>query len=280
MIAAGGGGLLSWLDAVVLGVVEGVTEFLPVSSTGHLIVAQRALGLGSSPAMNAFAIGIQLGAISAILALYWRPLVEAARALGRRGDARPNLLYLIAVAAAPAAALGLLLEDVIDDYLFSPWVVAGALVVGGVLLLALERHVDGRAPSGLEVADVSYRAALAIGFWQCLALIPGTSRSGASIGGAMMLGLSRTAAAEFSFLLGLPVLYGASTVKLITLGGALSDMLVPVIIGTSVSFCAALVVVRPFLAFLRRRDFRLFAYYRIAAGGALFVMLAAGALSD
>lgn len=281
MIAAGGDDGLTWFDAVVLGIVEGVTEFLPVSSTGHLIVAQRALGLPSGSEANAFAIGIQLGAISAILALYWRRLYDAARTIRTRTAGRPNLLWQILIAATPAAVIGLLFEDLIDAYLFSPWVVAGALIVGGVLLLVLERRVGGSEAPTPDVSGMSYRTAFIVGLWQCLALIPGTSRSGATIGGALLLGLSRTAAAEFSFLVGLPVLYGASVLKLYKFRSSLAgDALWTFMIGTFVAFVAALLVVRPFLAFLRSHDFRPFAYYRIAAGAGLFAMLGAGYLGD
>jgi len=270
----------TWIDAVVLGLVEGLTEFLPISSTGHLIVAQRILGYGGGEANNAFAVGIQFGAITAILILYWGRLISAARNVARPASGQPNLLWVLAIAALPAVIAGLLFEDWIDAHLFSAHVVAVMLVVGGVLLLLLERHLKTRTASVSAVEDISYRTALLIGLWQCLALIPGTSRSGATIAGALLLGTSRTAAAEFSFLLGLPILFGASIYKLLSSPESLSaEMMTPLLIGTGVAFLAALLVVRPFLAFLRRHDFRVFAYYRIAAGVALFALLALDSIS-
>ncbi|MBX3464175.1 MAG: undecaprenyl-diphosphate phosphatase [Planctomycetes bacterium] len=261
---------MSLFDALVLGLVEGVTEFLPISSTGHLIVAQRLLGLEAGLDNNAFSIGIQMGAITAILVLYWRRLLDAARTVARPTRGAPNLLWQIAIAAFPAAFVGLLLDDWIDAHLFSARVVAGTLVLGGVLLLWLEHLLRRAAPATRELATMSYRTALWIGCFQCLALLPGTSRSGATIGGALLLGLSRTAAAEFSFLVGLPILYGASLFKLARRPELLQGDLVPAfVVGTVVSFLSALVVVRPFVRFLRHHTFLPFAWYRILAGSAL-----------
>ncbi|MCB9878540.1 MAG: undecaprenyl-diphosphate phosphatase [Planctomycetes bacterium] len=268
---------MDWFSAVVLGLVEGVTEFLPVSSTGHLIVAQRLLGLPEGAASNAFNIGIQMGAITAILMLYGRDLWTALRQLPRRVSGESNLLVQIAIAALPAAVLGLAIDDWIDEHLFSPWVVAATLLVGGVALLLLERHLDGRAPRVAALSRMPYRTALWIGLWQCLALVPGTSRSGATIGGALLLGLSRTAGAEFSFVVGLPILYGASLYKLVSHPDLLAgDMVRPFWIGTAVAFVSALLVVKPFVAFLRRHTFRVFGWYRIVAGAVLLALLASG----
>jgi undecaprenyl-diphosphatase len=278
--AAGEQGL-GWFEATLLGIVEGLTEFLPVSSTGHLIVTQRALGLAESVTTNAFAIGIQLGAITAVLVLYWRRLWDAAATFARPQPGRPNLLWQIGIAAVPAVVVGLLFEDWIDEHLFSARVVAATLVIGGVMLLWLERYLRGRTPKTADVAEMSYGCALWIGVWQCLALVPGTSRSGATIGGALVLGLSRTAAAEFSFLVGLPILYGASFWKLFRARDALKgEMFTPFVIGTVVSFLAAIAVVRPFVAFLRKHDFAPFAWYRIVVGGVLLALVEAGYLDS
>ena len=267
---------VSIVDAVWLGLVEGLTEFLPVSSTGHLIVANRVLGIADSP----LTIGIQLGAISAILALYWRPLLEALRrALRRDLGGKPNLLLQILVAAMPAAVLGLLCDDWIEARLFSAEFVAATTFVGGFLLLLVERVVRGKSVCAASLEAMGYGTAFAIGCFQCLALLPGTSRSGATIAGALLLGLSRTAAAEFSFLVGLPILYGAGAVKLVSEREAVcGPLLWPMVVGTVVSFLAALVVVRPFVAFLRAHTFAPFAWYRIAAGAALAALCASGVL--
>ncbi len=267
---------VSILDAVWLGLVEGLTEFLPVSSTGHLIVANRVLGIADSP----LTIGIQLGAISAILVLYWRPLLDALRSALRRDlGSRPNLLLQILVAAMPAAVLGLLCDDWIEARLFSAEFVAATTFVGGFLLLLVERVVRGKSVRAASLEAMGYGTAFAIGCFQCLALLPGTSRSGATIAGALLLGLSRTAAAEFSFLVGLPILYGAGAVKLVSEREAVfGPLLWPMVTGTVVSFLAALVVVRPFVAFLRAHTFAPFAWYRIAAGAALAALCASGVL--
>lgn len=279
--AASGEGVLGWFEATVLGLIEGLTEFLPVSSTGHLIVAQRMLGLPEGDASNTFAIGIQIGAITAILVLYWRRLFDAARTLAKPSDGKPNLLGQITIAAIPAVIAGLLFESWIDANLFSAKVVAYALLVGGVLLLILERFLKNRPGTIDDLSAMSYRSAFYIGLWQCLALVPGTSRSGATIGGALVLGLSRTAAAEFSFLVGLPILYGASIYKLISMRDELSsEMIMPFAVGTVVSFIAAVVVVKPFIAFLRRHNFVPFAWYRIVIGIALIALIASGHLGS
>lgn len=276
MAVAGDGDALGWFDAVVLGVVEGLTEFLPVSSTGHLIVAQRALGLPAGATANAFAIGIQMGAITAILVLYWQRLWRALRALFAPVPGESNLLWQIAIAAFPAAAIGLVADDWIDAHLFSARVVAATLIVGGGLLLWLEAWLRDRPNRIATLGAMPYRAALWIGLWQCLALVPGTSRAGATIAGALLLGLTRTAAAEFSFLVGLPILYGASLYKLASIRDTLAgDALGTFAVGTVVAFVSALAVVAPFVRFLRSHTFVPFAWYRIGAGA---VVLALGAV--
>jgi undecaprenyl-diphosphatase len=261
---------MTLFDAMVLGLVEGITEFLPVSSTGHLIVVQRLLGLEEGAAHNAFSIGIQMGAITAILVLYWRRLLDASRTALRPATGAPNLLWQIVIAAFPAAFVGLLLDDWIDAHLFSVRVVAATLLLGGVLLLWLERWLARSTAPTRDLAQMSYRTAFWIGLFQCLALVPGTSRAGATIAGALLLGLSRTAAAEFSFLVGLPILYGASLYKLARHPELLGADAIPTfVVGTVVSFLSALVVVRPFVSFLRGHTFTPFAWYRIGTGAVL-----------
>jgi undecaprenyl-diphosphatase len=280
VIAAGGGAGPGLLDALILGIVEGVTEFLPVSSTGHLIVAQRLLGLSAGPANNLFVVGIQMGAITAILVLYGRRLWQAACTLGARTTGQPNLLLQIACAALPAIVLGLFCDDWIDARLFTPGVVATTMVVGGVLLLLLEAWLRGRDAAALELAAVRYRTAFAIGLFQCLALLPGTSRSAATIGGALLLGLSRPAAAEFSFLVGLPILYGAGVLKVAGHHELLhGDFLLAFAVGTAASFASALLVVGPFVRFLRRHTFVPFACYRLVGGALLAIAVLAGWLA-
>jgi len=286
--AAADGAPLSWLEAAFLGLVEGVTEFLPVSSTGHLIVAGRLVGHSS----QAFEVAIQVGAITAILVLYGRRLWRAVLDLLRRGsddegDAPRgvNLFVLLFVGALPAGIAGLLLDDFMEEWLFHPWVVAVTLIVGGFALLWLERWQEGRvaagAPAEDDVGRMTIRQAFVIGAFQCLALVPGTSRSGSTIAGGLVSGLSRTASAEFSFLVGLPILYGACGLKLIKDWDELTGPLLPaVLVATAVSFVSALIVVVPFVAFLRRHTFRPFAYYRIVAGIGIGALIWSGWISS
>jgi undecaprenyl-diphosphatase len=283
-------------DAIVLGIVEGLTEFLPVSSTGHLILARSLLGLPDGHGSNTFVVGIQMGAITAIAVLYRHALLAAARTVLRPRAHGPNLLWQIAVAALPAVVLGFVADDWIDAHLFGNRVVIATMLIGGVLLLVLERwlarrdgtRTGGRAAAsaaasgpaaapGLGLAQLGYAGALAIGCMQCLALVPGTSRSAATIAGGLLVGLSRPAAAEFSFLVGLPILYGASLYRLAKDPAALQgDALAPFVVGTVVSFASALAVVGPFVRFLRTHTFAPFAWYRIAAGTLLAAACAAG----
>ena len=279
MIGGGGEPALEFFDAVVLGLVEGITEFLPVSSTGHLILAQRLLGLSEGAANNTFAVGIQTGAITAILALYGKRVWTAARAALRPVVAEANLLWQIALGAAPAALLGFVADDWIDAHLFTPAVVAVAMIVGGVLLLALDRWSARRGP-GMELPRLGYQRILCIGMFQCLALVPGASRSAATIAGALVMGGSRTAAAEFSFLVGLPILYGAAVLKVAKNPAALAgDALAPFLVGAAVAFASALLVVAPFVRYLRSHGFAAFAWYRIAAGLVVAAACAAGYLA-
>ncbi len=271
------------VGSLILGVVEGLTEFLPVSSTGHLIVTNRLLG-HSDPT---FEVAIQAGAITAIAVLYWQKILAALRGIARsEGRGRVNLLVLLIVAALPAAVVGVLFDDLIEELLFSAETVATTLIVGGVALLGLERWLAKRAEQGSaglqhEVENMTLRQALVVGLFQCLALIPGTSRSGATIAGALVLGFRRTAAAEFSFLVGLPILYGACALKAMKdweriSGPLLSDFLV----GSAASFVTALVIVGPFVRYLQRHTFAAFAWYRIVAGLLLFALIALGWLGD
>lgn len=279
MLAADDSGAIGLVHALVLGFVEGLTEFLPVSSTGHLIAANAILG-HSDPTLE---VAIQTGAITAILVLYWRPLWRSLRTVARPVEkGRTNLLWLIAVTALPAAVFGLALEERIDELLFNPSTVAVALIVGGLALLGLERWLERREAAGeplrVDLETLGLRGALVVGFFQCLSLVPGTSRAAATIAGGLVLGMRRTAAAQLSFLVGLPVLYGAALLKVGKDPGILdAERLPTLLVATAASFVTALAVVRPFVRFLQRHTFRPFAWYRIVAGAALGVAVAAGA---
>ncbi len=251
------------LKAAVLGVVEGITEFLPVSSTGHLILASDWLRFEGGQG-GTFEIFIQLGAILAIAWIYRRTLATVVRGLAREPVQQRFALNLV-IAFLPAAIVGLLAHDVIKSRLFSPLVVAVALVVGGVAILWIERH-----PPTTRVRDVTavpWRLALGVGLAQVLSLIPGTSRSGATIMGGFLLGLSRQAATEFSFFLAIPVMVAATLFDLISSRELLSRAdVVPFTVGFVTAFVSALIVVKAFLGFVARHDFRGFAWYRIGFG--------------
>lgn len=253
------------LIAAVLGLVEGLTEYLPVSSTGHLILAGKLLGVEGEVAKS-FEIVIQLGAILAVLVYYRRLLVEKARVL----------IAPLLIAFAPAAVLGLVARKAIKAHLFTPWAVAGALIVGGVVMIAVERVRKARrieGESGLEKIDA--KRAFLIGLGQCVSLWPGSSRSMCTIVAGQLTGLSTATAAEFSFLLALPTL-GAATLyegykarhELLAGGGATE-----LGIGLVVSFVVAWAVIAGFLAYLKKRGLEPFGVYRIVAGAAVFFLM-------
>jgi undecaprenyl-diphosphatase len=260
------------LTIILLGIVEGVTEFIPVSSTGHLILAGELLGYDAGR-WAVFNVVIQLGAILAVIVLYWRTFWAVFLGLIRRQPESWRFLRNILVGFLPSAVIGLLLIDRIEAMLGSPTIVAWALLLGGVAILVIERV----APPGHEkgVADISFGKALGIGLIQCLAMVPGVSRSGATILGGLSLGVERRTAAEFSFFLAIPTMVGASTLELVKhhddLGAATP---LGIAIGFAVSFAVALVVIRWFVGIVSRRGFAPFGWYRIAAGGAALVWLA------
>jgi undecaprenyl-diphosphatase len=262
------------LKAAILGLVEGATEFIPVSSTGHLILAQQWLGfIGEKE--NAFIVVIQLGAILAVVALYRRKLLAVATRWPSDGAARALLVNLI-VATIPAVVIGLPTEDWIETHLFRPVPVALALALGGVAILLIERR---RRPCSVESVDaIPLGKALQVGLIQVLSIVfPGVSRSGATIMGGLVVGLSRTAATEFSFFLAIPAMAGAATVKLAGVRGLISWEDVPAFAaGFAVSFVSALVVVKALLAFVSRRSFVPFAWYRIALGGLVLALWSQG----
>ncbi len=259
------------LDAVLLGVVEGLSEFLPVSSTGHLIIVSDLLGANDDKG-KVFDIVIQLGAI---LAVCWEYRARFVRAFsGLAGDpVQQRFAANLLVAFLPAAIVGLALQSQIKAYLFNPVSVAVALVVGAIAIFAIERWYERHgAPRVTRVDDMSWRDALKVGLAQCLSLIPGTSRSGATIMGGMLFGLSRQAATEFSFFLAVPIMFAASGYQLVKYRALLSAHdLGPFAVGFVVSFVAALIAVRALIRYVAQHDFRAFAWYRIALGVAVLL---------
>ena len=257
--------------AILLGIVEGVTEFLPVSSTGHLILANALLGYDPET-WKVFNVVIQLGAMLAVVVIYWRTFVAVLTGLLKLQPESIAFVRNLVIAFLPAAVIGLALHKQVEALLGSAMVVAWALVIGGVAILAVERTV--KEGSIASVSAIPWPKALSIGFIQCLAMIPGVSRSGATILGAVSLGVERRTAAEFSFFLALPTMAGASALELAKNRHALGPIGLPLIgVGFVVSFLVAVVVIRLFVGIVGKRGFSPFGWYRIAAGGAAIVWL-------
>ncbi len=255
--------LAAYASAIFLGIVEGLTEFLPISSTGHLIFADTILGI-EGPESKLFDIVIQLGAILAVCWVYRERLFHAAISLGSEGNSR-RFVANIVVAFVPTAIAGVLFYRVIKDYLFSPWVVAVSLVVGGVLILVIER-IRPR-PRLHDVDGMPLSTALWVGCCQTAAMIPGVSRAGATIMGALLLRVDRPAATEFSFFLAIPTMLGAAVYDLYKNRAILSaDGTILIAIGFVVAFVSALFVVRRLIDFVSRHGFAPFAWYRIVVG--------------
>jgi len=261
------------LLVIVLGIVEGVTEYLPVSSTGHLILATELMGYDAGR-WALFNIAIQPGAILAIVILYWRTFWDVLTGLFKRSPSAWAFTRNLLVAFIPAVVLGLALGDQIESLLGNARVVAIALILGGFAILAVERFAKPEYSGG--VSAMSLKQSALVGIVQCLAMVPGVSRSGATILGAMGLGIDRRTAAEFSFFLAVPTLAGATVLQLYKHGAGIgSDMIGYILLGALISFIVAIVVVKAFLAIVTRYGFGPFAWYRILAGGAALVWLSA-----
>jgi len=259
------------LTIILLGIVEGVTEFIPVSSTGHLILASELLGYDAAQ-WAVFNVVIQLGAILAVIVLYWRTFWAVLIGLIGMKPESWRFLRNIAAGFLPSAVLGLILHDRIEAMLGSATIVAWALILGGVAILVIERT----APAGSEkgVADISLGKAAGIGLIQCISMIPGVSRSGATILGGLSLGVERRTAAEFSFFLAIPTMLGATTLELAKNSGNLGQAGAGgIAIGFAVSFIVALFVIKWFIGIVSRRGFAPFGWYRIVAGAAALVWL-------
>ena len=261
------------LKVLVLGIVEGFTEWLPISSTGHLILVDKIVQFKQPEEfVNMFKVVIQLGAILAVLVMYFHrlnPFSKRKKPSQQRATLR--LWMKIVVACLPAAVFGLLLDDWIDAVLMdNAYVVSAMLILYGVLFIAVENRNAGQAPAVQKVGQISFQLALYIGLFQVLAMIPGTSRSGATILGAMVLGCSRSAAAEFSFFLGIPVMFGASGLKIVKYfleGNSFTGPQVfYLIFGMAVAFVVSVYSIKFLMGYIKNNDFKFFVYYRIVLG--------------
>ena len=265
-------------QSIIIAIVEGLTEFLPVSSTGHMIIAEEALGVEHNDFVNAFAVIIQFGAILSVVWLYWKRFFHLnevpAGATGLKAFLiRYDFYWKLLVAFMPAAVIGFLLGDFIDSLLENVTVVAVMLVIGGVLMLFVDKWFNRP-----DTAPLTEKRALTIGFYQCIAMIPGVSRSMATIVGGMQQGLSRKDAAEFSFFLAVPTMFAATAYKLLKLViepeslKLLSDNIGVLLIGNVVAFIVALLAIKLFISYVTKYGFKAFGYYRIIVGAAIIIM--------
>lgn len=254
---------MSLFQAVILAIIEGVTEFLPISSTGHMIIASSAMGIAADPFVKAFTVAIQFGAIASVVVLY-----------GKRFFQSLKFYYVLAVAFIPAAVIGFLLNDVVDALLERADVVGWTMILGGVILLFIDRWFARTIESGS--ASVSYARGLKVGLFQCLAMIPGVSRSAATIVGGLAVGLNRRTAAEFSFFLAIPTMLAASVYKLgkLYLSGSRfgNDEILLLVVGNLVAFAVAMAAIKLFIDYLARHGFRIFGYYRIVVGAIILAL--------
>ncbi|WP_308685884.1 undecaprenyl-diphosphate phosphatase [Stomatobaculum longum] len=261
--------IIEILKVIVLGMVEGFTEWLPISSTGHLILINKLIQLDVSPEfMEMFRVVIQLGAILAVVLLYFERLNPLSRS--KRGDQRRVALTLwskIIVACIPAAILGKLLDDWMDAHLYNGLVVSLMLILYGVFFILVENRNRKTEPQITKMWQLNYQTALYIGMFQVLALIPGTSRSGVTILGAVLLGCSRAIAAEFSFFVGIPIMFGASLLKFVKFGFHFSNAeILYLVLGMLVAFLVSVYSIRFLMSWVKKNDFKVFGYYRIVLG--------------
>lgn len=257
------------LKVILFGIVEGYTEWLPISSTGHLILVENLIHLDQPEEFfNVFKVVIQLGAILAIVVLYWHKLWPFSPRKTRAQREDTLVLWAkIVIASIPAAVIGIPFDDIIDSHLSTPVVIGITLLVYGVIFIVLEKHYRGKSFAINRTSEIDLRTAFLIGCFQCLSLIPGTSRSGATILGAMLLGCSRGASAEFSFFLGIPAMAGASLIKMIKFGfGFTGTQILILLLGMLISFIVAIYTVRYLMGYIRKHDFTVFGYYRIVLG--------------
>lgn len=261
--------MLDVIKVIILGIVEGITEWLPVSSTGHLILVGNVLKPSMSDAfMEMFDVVIQLGAIMAVVVLYFHKLNPFSTRKSHKQKMLTWQMWIkVLIGSVPAGIVGILFNDILDEIFYKPLPVAIMLIVYGVLFIIVEKHNAGKKPSVTKISQLSVQMLLWIGFFQMLALIPGTSRSGATIVGALLIGVSREVAAEFTFFLAIPAMFGASLLKLIKFGfhftGAEFGLLM---LGCIVSFGLSVIAIKFLMGYIKQHDFKVFGYYRIVLG--------------
>lgn len=273
--------MIDILKAIVFGIVEGITEWLPISSTGHLILLKQLMPLKVSESFwNMFEVVIQLGAILAVVLIFWHKIFPFRKERGRwHTDMRIiNLWIKIIVACIPAAIIGLLFDDKINALFYNPTSVSIALIVFGVLFIVIENRNRRMRPRVTKLGQLTYQTAIIIGLFQVLAAVfPGTSRSGATIIGALLIGVSRTVAAEFTFFLAIPVMFGASLLKLVKFGFHFTGLEIGIlVVGMISAFIVSVIVIRFLMGYIKKHDFKVFGWYRIVLG--IIVLLYFGLL--
>ncbi len=269
--------MIEILKVIILGIVEGITEWLPISSTGHLILVDEFIKLSASDAFKEmFNVVIQLGAIMAVVVLYFHKLNPFSPKKTKEDKMQTISLWMkVIVACIPAGVLGILFDDWMEAHFHNYVVVSIMLIIYGVLFILIENWNKGQKPSVTKLSNLSYKTALLIGAFQVLSLIPGTSRSGATIIGALLLGVSRYVAAEFTFFLAIPVMFGASAIKLLKFfmegAGMTSVEIAMLSVGCVVSFAVSVIAIKFLMGYIKKNDFKVFGYYRIILG--LLVLL-------
>ena len=273
--------MLDILKAIIFGIVEGITEWLPISSTGHLIILEELLKMSQGDEFcEMFQVVIQLGAILAVIVIYFHKLNPFSPKKTQKQKMLTWQIWIkVVIGCVPAGVIGLLFNNQIDKLLYHWYVVAITLIVYGVLFIVVENYQKDKTPQVTKFSQLTIPMILIIGVFQMLALIPGTSRSGATIVGALMIGVSRSVAAEYTFFLAIPVMFGASLLKLINFGFNFTAMQVAVLlVGVVVSFAVSIVAIKFLMSYIRKNDFKVFGYYRIALGVIVFLFFGISAL--
>lgn len=259
------------MKVVFLGIVEGITEWLPISSTGHMLLVDEFLQINASDEFkDMFFVVIQLGAILAVVLLFWKKMWPFRLGEDKKIVVRTKVFsvwFKVVVACIPGAIVTLLFDNFISAHLETPFVIAAALIFYGIAFIFVEKKNQTRKPTVRRLSDIDYKTALLIGLFQVLSIIPGTSRSGATIIGALIIGVSRTAAAEFTFFLAVPVMFGLSFIKLIKFGLAFTGSeLAILLVGSVTAFLVSLFVIKFLMSYIKKHDFKVFGWYRIALG--------------
>lgn len=268
--------VIELIKVIFLGIVEGITEWLPISSTGHMLLVDEFIQMNITQEFkDMFLVVIQLGAILAVVILFWEKMWPFQRKTATQPAVRWDTIQMwlkVVVACIPGAVVTILFDDYIEAHLHTPVVIAAALIVYGIAFILIENWNKKRTPKVNTLGEITYRTAFLIGLFQVLSIIPGTSRSGSTIIGALLIGVSRVAAAEFTFFLAVPVMFGLSLFKLLQFGFAFTSAeLVTLIVGSLVAFLVSLVVIKFLMGYIKKHDFKVFGWYRIALGAVVLL---------